>query len=62
MSLGVLASTAYKLAFEKSPIFLTGGIAQSIKGGTLPIIALTQGMSILTAAVYWGFDQELLRR
>ena len=51
MSIGVLASTAYKLAFEKSPIFLTGGIAQSIPGGTLPIIALTQGMSILTGGL-----------
>jgi hypothetical protein len=48
MALGTLATNAYKLAFEKSPIFLTGGLAQNIPGKTLPIIAITQGMAILS--------------
>lgn len=40
----------YSLAFEKSPILLTGGIAQLV-GGTLPIIALSEGMNILSNAI-----------
>lgn len=34
------ARTAYDLAFQVSPIILTGGIAQGILGGNLPVIAL----------------------
>jgi len=51
MSSGIVANTAYKLAFEKSPIFLTGGIATYVTGGVLPIIAITQGMNILTGGL-----------
>jgi hypothetical protein len=54
-----IVSTAYKLAFEISPIFLTGGIATSLINsatqaaglnvsvgtGALPIVALTQATS-----------------
>lgn len=36
---------AYKLAFQVSPIVLTGGIAENIPGGMLPIVALTQSVS-----------------
>jgi len=35
----------FKLGFQISPIILTGGIAQYIAGGMLPIVALTQGAS-----------------
>lgn len=38
--------TAFTLAFEKSPILLCNGIASEIPGRILPIIALTEGMSI----------------
>ena len=31
----------YKLGFEVSPVILCNGIAQSIPGGMLPIVALT---------------------
>jgi hypothetical protein len=36
---------AYKLAFEISPITLTGGVALNIPGGMLPILAITQAGS-----------------
>ncbi len=38
----------YKLGFEISPVILNGGIAQSIPGGMLPIVALTQSASFVT--------------
>ncbi len=36
---------AYKLAFEISPITLTGGSAQNIPGGMLPLMSITQAAS-----------------
>jgi hypothetical protein len=36
---------AYKLAFEISPITLTGGVAQNIPGGMLPLVSVTQASS-----------------
>jgi hypothetical protein len=36
---------AWKLAFQLSPIVLTGGIATGIPGSMLPIIALTEGLN-----------------
>jgi hypothetical protein len=38
--------TAFKLGFEISPILLTRGIAQLVPGGVLPIVALTEGISL----------------
>ena len=35
-------SVAFKLAFELSPIFLTGGIAENVPGGGLPIVLFTE--------------------
>lgn len=35
----------FRLTYEISPIFLTGGIAGNIGGGYLPIVQLTQGLS-----------------
>lgn len=37
---------AFSLAFQKSPIILVDGIAKKIPGGMLPIIALTEGLTI----------------
>ncbi|QHJ80854.1 MAG: hypothetical protein [Bacteriophage sp.] len=45
-----MLGTIYGLAFEKSPIFLTGGIAE-LMGGVLPIIAISEGMSVLSNAI-----------
>jgi hypothetical protein len=42
--LGSIGSSAFKLAFEISPIVLVGGI---IPGGILPIVAITQSASFL---------------
>ena len=39
---------AWKLSFQLSPIIFTGGVAGSIPGGMLPIIALTQAASFVT--------------
>lgn len=37
--------TAFKLAFQLSPIILTNGIASNIPGGMLPIISLTEALN-----------------
>lgn len=36
---------AFRLAYELSPIVLTGGIAQQMPGGALPILTILQGQS-----------------
>lgn len=38
--------TLFELAFQVSPIILSGGIASYIPGGYLPIIAITEGISV----------------
>jgi hypothetical protein len=37
----------FKLAFQLSPIVLTGGIAQDIPGGMLPLIAVTEAVNFV---------------
>lgn len=49
---------AFKLTYEISPIFLTGGIASAMGGGTLPLIALTQGSSF-TSLISGGTEDDL---
>lgn len=39
--------TAFQLGYQISPILFTGGIAQFIPGGMLPIMALTQAASFV---------------
>jgi hypothetical protein len=43
------AIAAYNLAFEVSPIILTGGIAASAQGGLLPIIAMVGELGLLAS-------------
>lgn len=43
---------AFKLAFQVSPIFLVGGIAKNIPGGTLPIAAFTEGLSVVDGLLH----------
>lgn len=50
MSIG---RTLYQLAYEISPILLQGGIAESIPGKIMPIVALTEGASF-TAELLGG--------
>lgn len=38
----------WDLAFQKSPIILTNGIASGVPGGMLPIIALTESLNLVT--------------
>jgi hypothetical protein len=44
------AIAAYDLAFQVSPIILTGGIASSAQGGLLPIIAMVGELALLASA------------
>lgn len=39
------ASTAFKLAYQVSPITLTGGLAGSMPGGAMPILAFTNALA-----------------
>lgn len=41
--------TLYKLGFEISPVILTDGLASSIYGGMLPIVALTQTAGFISS-------------
>jgi len=50
---------AYKLAFQLSPIVLTGGVATGIPGSMLPIIALTEAASFVTGLLSGAEDVEL---
>lgn len=43
---------AWRLAFEISPIFLVDGIAKDIPGGTLPIAAFTEGLSVVDGLLH----------
>ncbi len=45
---------AYKLAFQLSPIILTGGAAGLIPGGMLPIISLTEAVNFTTGLLSGG--------
>lgn len=47
-------SAAFQLAYEISPIVLTGGSAQDIPGGMLPIVSLTEGANFLTGLLSGG--------
>jgi hypothetical protein len=43
-------ATLFKLAYQISPIILSGGIANLIPGGLLPIVVLTEGVSAVAGA------------
>lgn len=44
-------STAYQLAFQLSPVFLSGGIAGALPGGGLPLILLTEALDFAGGVV-----------
>lgn len=52
------AYVAFKLAYEISPIILTGGIATNL-GGALPIVALTEGANLIGDLISGQVDLEL---
>lgn len=43
---------AFQMAFEISPILLVDGLAADIPGGTLPIAAITEGLSIANGLLH----------
>jgi hypothetical protein len=47
---------AFKLSFQLAPIILTGGIAASIPGGMLPLIAITQALTFTDGLLSGGSD------
>lgn len=52
-------SIAYKLAFELSPIILTGGVASLIPGGMLPLISITEAVNFTQGLLSGGnFDLD----
>src|ERR1700680_1822169 len=50
---------AFKLTYELSPIILTGGIANFMPGGMLPIIALTEPLNFIGGILSGGGDLDL---
>jgi hypothetical protein len=57
MSLGY---SAFKLSFQISPIILTGGLAQSITGGMLPIISITEALNFVDGLLSGASDLDNL--
>lgn len=54
----------FKMAYQLSPILLTGGIAQYMPGGGIPILVLTEGLNFALSLVSTftsggGFNAEL---
>lgn len=45
------AGSSWQLAFQSAPIILTGGMASAVPGGYLPLIALTEGLSLAGGAL-----------
>ena len=52
-------NSVYKLAFEKSPIFLVDGIASFIPGEVLPLIAITQAIDFQLGVLNGKIDLNL---
>lgn len=44
----------FRMAFQLSPIILTGGIATNIPGGALPIIAITEALNFVDGLLSGG--------
>lgn len=49
---------AFKLAYQISPIILTGGIATNL-GGAIPIVALTEGANFIASLLSGGENIQL---
>jgi hypothetical protein len=54
-----LGQTAYQLSFQISPIIYTGGVAQFIPGGMLPVVALTQSLDFVSGLLSGGSEDDL---
>ncbi len=49
-------AAAFQLAYQLSPIVLTGGLASNIPGGALPALALSQAISFVGGLLVPGTD------
>lgn len=49
----------FRMAFELSPIMLTGGLAQQMTGGALPIIVFTEAANFINGLLSGGANIEL---
>lgn len=54
-----LTREGFQLAFQISPIILTGGIAAAVPGGMLPIVALTEAASLTLGLLSGSADLAL---
>jgi hypothetical protein len=55
---GALFQPLFTLAYQVSPIILVGGLASAM-GGMLPIVCLTEGVSLVTGAIAGEFPSSL---
>lgn len=53
---GSAGAAQFAISFQLSPIILTGGVADSISGGMMPIISLTQSQQFPTGILGAGVD------
>lgn len=51
--------SAFKLSFVDSPIFLSGGLAQNIPGGALPLIVITESLNLVNGLLAGGSNVGL---
>lgn len=51
--------TIFRLGYEISPIVLSGGLANNVPGGYLPIVALTEAANFVIGLLSGGTDFEL---
>ena len=56
---GSITRSLFELGFQASPIILVGGIAQDIPGQMLPIISITEGVSLISGLLTGSFPTSL---
>lgn len=56
---GSIFQTAFQLGYQISPIILTGGIAASVPGQMLPIVSITEGVSLIAGLLSGSFPTSL---
>ncbi len=56
---GSIFRSIFQLGFQASPIVLTGGVAAGVPGQMLPIMVITEGVSIVAGALSGSFPTSL---
>ena len=57
--LSTAGQTLFQLSYQISPIFLTGGVAQGVLGGVMPIVLLTEGLDFALSALNGSVPDSL---